>query len=77
MLFRYINIKKYIRSRTGLLQNSASNLETDNQSIANMLNKYFISAFNTTSGGDNIDTNDIDTNDVINTALVDSQDDTT
>ncbi len=42
-----------------------------------MLNKYFISIFNTTSDGDNIDRNDINANAETKNALADSQDPTT
>ncbi len=42
------------------------------QIVANILN-----VFSTTSGGVNIDTNNIHTNNVTNNAVVDSQDDTT
>ncbi len=60
--FRYINSKKHIRSVIGPLKDNAGNLVTDDQSIPNMLNKYFSSVFNTTSGGDNIDSNVINAN---------------
>ncbi len=42
-----------------------------------MLNKYFSSVFSATSGGDNIDINDININDLTNNVLVDNQDATT
>ncbi len=76
MFFRYIISKKHIRSGIGPLKNNAGNLVTDDQSIANMLNKYFNSVFNTTSGGNNIDTNVINDNvETIN--ALDGQDATT
>ncbi len=55
--FLGILIARNIRSRIGPLKDNVGNLVTDDQSIVNMLNKYFSSVFNTTSGGDNIDTN--------------------
>ncbi len=73
MLFTYM----HIRSGIGPQKDSTSNHVTDDQIIAIMLNKYFSSVFNTTSGGDNIDTNDTNTNDVTNNILVVSQGDTT
>ncbi len=49
----------------------------DDQSIASMLNKYFSSVFNRTSGADISNTNDNNTNFVTNSASVDRQDDMT
>ncbi len=39
--FRYINTKKQIRSGIGPLKDSAGNLVTDDQNMANMLNDFF------------------------------------
>ncbi len=74
MYFIYINNKKHIQNGIGPLKDSSGNLVTDDQSMASILNKYFSSNFNTTSGAENINTNDFNINDVTNSVLVDSQD---
>ncbi len=50
---------------------------TDDQSMENMLNKYFSSVFNTTSGADTSNTTGNNTNYVTSNASVDRQDATT
>ncbi len=57
-----MNSKKQIRSRIGPLKDSAGNLVTDDQNMANMLNDYFSSVFNTLAEGGHITTNDTGTN---------------
>ncbi len=60
--FRYVNSKRQIRSGIGPLKDSAGNLVTDDQTMANMLNDYFSSVFNTPEEAGHITTNDTDTN---------------
>ncbi len=57
-IFRCINSKKQIRSGIGPLKDSAGNLVTDDQNMANMLNHYFSSVFNTPAEAGHITTND-------------------
>ncbi len=67
-----------MRSGIEPLKDSDGILVTDDQSMAMMLNKYFSSVFNTTSGGDNININYINTNGATNSAsVVDNQESTT
>ncbi len=63
--FRYINSKKQIRSGIGPIKDTTGNLVTDDQNMANMLNNYFSSVFNTPAEVGHITTNDIDTNNAI------------
>ena len=56
--FRYINNKKHIRSGIGPLKDSAGTLVTDDHNMANMLNDYFSTVFNTPAEAGHITTND-------------------
>ncbi len=60
-----MNSKKQIRSGIGPLKDSAGNLVTDDQNMANMLNDYFSSVFNTPAELGHITNNDTDTNNEI------------
>ncbi len=74
MFFKCINNNKNIRSGIGPLSYSYGNMVTDDQSMASMLNKYFSSVFNTTSGADTSNTYGNNTNYVTSSASVDRQD---
>lgn len=47
--YRYVNNKKEIRSGIGPLTDDSGNIMTDSQDIANTLNSYFASVFNSNS----------------------------
>ncbi len=74
MFFRRINYNKHIRSGIGPLRYSDGNMVTDDQSMANMPNKYFTSISNTTLGADTSNTIGNNTNYVTSSASVDRQD---